>query len=751
MNKNDVNSKGIEKRINDPCAVQMFDSYEDLDLFIRLFFILILWPFPLNLQIRLFSLPMLCYIKGQVPVNASGEANVVLLSALDWSLLPIQQLWPHIRDEPAVQALLPFNCADLKLDQILWIAKNDPYHRAILLRNEECTMKIRWNDLEIEDYRQFLTELPVYGISDLNAISENIILEGLIRDKFSFPTPGTLFSFLERIPLHILSNPTLLGHPLALNLFDTNCFVRSEFLIKPLSDLLFNSPSTWTSPRYINVFELYDYLQTFHDDIPQYEIILTKCESIIEGLQFEDFNFLDNESSNILKALHYRDSSYFVSKSDDPDYLKEYCHQFGPFDQYRLLLILLSLPSQSFYFDEFCKYFDAEFFDDWLLRKFLFLDHPEIREFFHSLPPSKLNGASQELLRFLTLKHQQNPDSAAYPSFFLGLLNDKVPVPVLVAQVAELESADDLFDSLDGLFSRHLSSFARNSFCIKYSSDAVVDLGGPLLDWITGILQLYIDFGLFSLSNEIEGAGGDCGKSQVFLDPIYFRFLGLLHGKLIQIGSGPRWMPTITSHILDQITTLAEMHSDHGEAVRLFNEFGFPSLNCAHEELKLLSHSEIELYLMEFETQFAAWKLQAWQQYRIGLDHFIIPHVPDHFVQCLLNPSSPPTAALIAKFSHVVFPPLIPSSTWFMILETLTPEELTKLMIFLTGQCRLVQISVHLSFLLKRRLPHGRTCFRQLFLYLPNEICIDDLESIINFLSDALKTSIYNYQGFGNS
>ena len=135
MNKNDVNSKGIEKRINDPCAVQMFDSYEDLDLFIRLFFILILWPFPLNLQIRLFSLPMLCYIKGQVPVNASGEANVVLLSALDWSLLPIQQLWPHIRDEPAVQALLPFNCADLKLDQILWIAKNDPYHRAILLRN----------------------------------------------------------------------------------------------------------------------------------------------------------------------------------------------------------------------------------------------------------------------------------------------------------------------------------------------------------------------------------------------------------------------------------------------------------------------------------------------------------------------------------------------------------------------------------------------------------------------------------------
>lgn len=684
-------------------------------------------------------------MKGEVPVNTAGEVNVPLLASLDWSRLSISSLWPHIRDHKGVQQILNAHCASFKLEQILWVAQNDPENCSILLKNDECMRKVSWDALHIEDYRNYLFELPVYSISNLRIISEKIIIEGLIRGEFEFPDPKTLCDFLNRVPLTVLSNQNILYNFNAVKLFNVNCFIGSEFLVRPMSSFLFNI--RWTAGVHLiwnlHLLELVDYLKTFPD--PKLHDIFHECERVFNDYFHDSAPFSAflpvTESSLLFKALQDRDPEYFAHNLDS---LKEAFH-LGPFDQYRILLALLSSPSKFLqYFDTFIAYFEAEVFEDWLLRKFFFTDQPEITASIYSLPVDRITSTS--LLQFFSLKQQVK-----------NLLQDQAAAqsetqPVLVPMAKDLKSVKsvkDLTDSLTRIFTLHLHSFKQPSFRIKYAADVVVDLGGPLLDWISGILQLFVDFGLVSSSTDPE--------VRLFLDPKLFYILGLLHGKLLQLGSGPHWIPSTSERILDAVASLAKMYSEPAEAVRLFNDFEFPRLEYQQYpgKFRVCSHAEIDLYLVRLKRAFSVWKSEAWSEYQAGLDHFLLAQVPKAFVKCLLEPQSLPTPSIVSELSRVKCPTSLPPYTWKQVLETFSAEELIKLLIFVTGQCRPVPILVYISRPALPRLPHAQTCFRQLFLYLPTTQAEIDSEEDDNFtvryLAETLKTSIYNYQGFGNT
>lgn len=701
---------------------------EDLDLFFKVLFFIISWPFPADWHSKFWPILTVCYLKGQIPVNILGKLDLACLNGMDWGMLPIESLWPHIIDPySGVQPLLLDHCEDLKLKQILWIAENDPCNRKFILENGPCMQKIDWTGLDLNDYRTILPELEIQSISNnFDDISPEIIIEGLSRSNFIFKSSQHLCQFLHKIPLEIFSFPEFTSNPQISNLFQVNCFLKSNHLIPSMARILFSHPQHFSN---FQVTEFKDLLETFqHENSPEFllkidEILSNSSHCLLNEVDF-DFDF-----TNFHSSLQTRNLEFFIE--NHPQTLKRK-YDLGPFDQYRILQIILCSCSNNLIL--FSKYFDEQIFDDWLVSKFL-KDYPKILK--EILYPAK-NITSIPLLRFLCLKadhHQQND--------FVFKCNK----PLLVPQAHEIKSLEALKATLRLI---KPSQIASNDFRIEFANDAVVDMGGPLLDWINEILRLFLDFDLFEMA---KGDGDNDHKAEalIFLDPELFKYLGLLHGKLVQIHSGPGWIPTINDEIISKIESLFNLRNNPEEAIKLFNDFNFPSLRSS----PLISHqvnnlSEIEAYFALMSDHFFTWKTRSWSKYQEGLKYFIQDSVPESLVKALLLPSKPPTASQIISMSTIQPDQEIQHNLfeiWTSILTSFTPFELVKLLIFITGQGRLSHLTVQFHQVPKPKLPQSKTCISKLFLF---TLPFSDAEAMTDHLAQALKISIFNYQGFGN-
>lgn len=696
-------------------------TYEDFDLIIRLLVIFLLFPFPRNWHPRILSTSTLCYVKRQLPFSSSGALDFAVLDELNWGLLPIEQLWPVIRDTPAVSPLLQEHCSELSYDQILWVAKNDPLNRVLLLTNHECMLKVSFIHLDLDDFLSHLLELPIYSVFDLNSIPEEAIIEGLQRIAYRFPSRLVLEDFLSRLPIGLLQNPYVLEDVRALNLFSVNFLFKQPNNVLPYSKFFFNMQWTFKTPRWkVYLLELFDLVEGIPSSSFYWnKIILEECMkhiqddlSIRQFLSSPEFGGLYFSNFRLLGALQLRDTSFFSSLGSKA-FTGIFGSDFGPFDQFRIISSLL--PDEL---DAFIDYFEAGLFDQSVLEIF-FASKPRI---FDAILPR----APPKLLRFLSLRPPEPQESNA--SSLCQVVTP--PSSLEFGQIVLQHNIQKL-------------RFHHRNFRIKYADDAVIDMGGPLLDWITGVLQRILDLGLFSKPVEFEA------EAREFLDARIFKLIGLLHGKLFQIGSGPAWIPSISGTLLDNISALIDLESDPAESVRLFNEFCFPSPSDPVDDppFRLCSHAEIQLYLRRIERLFNSWRDRAWEQYYDGMKVFILDQIPRPLIHKLLLANEPVTAAQLSSKSEIEANPDAPfdlSEIWLLILESLSQEELVRLLIFVTGQPRLMRISVHFVINSQAaRLPTARTCFQKLFLYLAES-------SSPESLTESLRTSIHNYQGFGN-
>lgn len=691
-------------------------TYEELDSLVKFFFIIFLWFLPVAWHSNILPVQTLCYVKGRLPLNTSGELDLASLDHMNWGLLPIEALWPHILNRPDVQNMLLNHCRDFDYSQILWISKFDPLNRGFLLTNGECMRQINWTDLEVEDYRDFLSELEIQNINDLSVVSDEVIFEGLSRIKYSFPNSKILCDFIKRLPFGYLSRSRILGNPLALRLFNVNCFVEADYLLQPYSEFLFKMQFSPDKILFrIQLSELEDFLKTFPDSKNQW--ILSQCQNYLKS---QSQNYLRLASSlpfHLIDALQTRDIKKLYSLDSD-EIINDI--DLGAFDQYRIISILLGERDLN----AFIAYFEAGVFDEWVIRKFL-QDKAEISDLLYGLEISQV-----PFLRVLSL-HPPEP-----------VMLKTTPLQLL--QPTEIDTIRKLRDTLRCLLPRR---FESRNFRIKFAHDAVVDLGGPLLDWITRVLQLYIDLGLFSSPANFEA------DAQIFLEPEFFKFLGQLHGKLIQYGSGPNWTPAIRDEVIKKVGSLFDLVNVPEEAVSLFNDFQFPTVGRFQGPFHTVNDfSEIATYFTKLEWHFAAWKKLAWDNYYNGLRCFFLPTVPRSFLHKLLVPSEPPTAHSIFSLSRIHHNADIPhnlSDLWKTILSSLSTSELVELLTFVTGQSRTIfSISVHFYSWSGLKLPQARTCFQQLFFYCPQEI--SDPSVLATRLSQFLKTSIRNYEGFGH-
>jgi hypothetical protein len=689
----------------------MNSSKRDIDHVVRLFLLFLLYFFHARWHSTIFSPPTLCYIEGRLPLLASGELDLASLNQMNWEMLPIDLLWESILNNPAVSDMLIDHCKELDYNYILWICKSDPLNRAILLGNQNCMKQINWTDLELEDYIDHLPELEIQNISNLNDIDEEIIFYALSKINFTFSSSRILCDFIERLPLRFLTNSKVLKYPKALNLFNVNCFLGTEnhhFLLKPFSNFLFNIEST-TNDWKFQLAELEDFVSTFPVGN---EAILDNCRiALINSGSGSGSGSLDLDSSQNYElgyALQNRNYDYISTLNP-----QKFGH--GSFDQYRLILILLGRND----LDGFIKYFDMNLLDHWVILKVI-QDRPDIADWLYT---TDTDIPFYPLLRVLSL---HPPDI------------NTITIPVRISKASEIKNVKQLRDTLRLLEPKQFSS---RQFRIELADEAVIDLGGPLLDWITRIIQCFLDFGLFVATPENYFEA----DAQVFLDPELFKFLGMLHGKLVQIGSGPCWLPTIRTEIILNAKSLLKLEDDPEEAVRLFNEFQFPILSQVNDI------KGISIYLEKLEKSFKSWESLAWENYFLGLRLFFNSKVPRQLIKKLLIPSKPPTISGLLALSKVEKNEDIPCNLhelWERILTSFSISHLLKLLLFITGQFKPVPISI--SFLLTNefRLPQSRTCFNLLFLYCPRNL--SDPIALSDWLTSSLKTSIENYEGFGN-
>ena len=719
------------------------DNVEDFVTVFRFLFFVLLFLIPGKFHSYLFSVANLCYIYQQLPFDASnGRLDINTLDQLNWNFLPIKDLWPQIRDNKFVRNQLLDHCHEISLPQLLWIAENDPTNRLILLKNEACMSQIQFQGLQLNEFKSFLPEISIFSMNPLDELDEVIIIEGLVRENFIFPNYSVHREFLLKLPEYFLQSTQLFNYSNAVNLFNVNCFLVSEHchssinsssrlnssildiaLIKKLITFLFRGAFVWEQSNFrIHLSELKDFLETF----PQLcTNALQRCQEI------HSFNpILDPGNDNLklfLDALQSRNHLFFIN----PEILNVLnLIKIGPFDQYRILLIIL--PN---HLETFNSFFNAELFDNWLLSHF-FYNYPSIYE--SIIAKTSLNIYSIPLIKLLVLK----------PIFYF---NPKAPATQLMPQVSSFR---DNFNLLPAIISRDAKiseAFIHPKFSLKFREDAVIDHGGPLLDWITGILQLFVDLNLFnkSLENDFDA------EAYNFLDPDFFRILGLLHGKLLQLGSGPLWVPVIRDNLVLNLSSILAMNSNPSEAVALFNDFGFPILdNKIKGNKRVSSMDEIKNYYLQLNFKFSDWKSKAWHEYYTALKLIIINHVSPEIIRRLLLPIIPLDPLNIHSASKIfhnfsLFSCDI-SELWLQILSSLTCSELEKLLIFITGQCRIVSIQVNFVLLDEgqaSRLPQSKTCTREIFIFCHEE---QDLTALVLKLTALLQTSILNYQGFGN-
>jgi hypothetical protein len=718
-----------------PPLLHMFNSEDELEMIVRILFSLLLFIIPSRCHKFFFSFSLLCYVKFELPHLENGALNLSILGTSHWGLLPIQDLWSHILNDPVVGGMLREHCSELSYKQILWVAHNDPDNRARLLQDDPCMRQVNWGQapIDLDDYQNHLTELPIHSLtSHLNFIPAGVILHGLERCNFQFPSTRHLCQFLHRCPSHIFQELDTFSDVDVINLFDANCLIddnspANNNVFLHLSDLLLaKSSSLAHDPRWIfKMAELKDFFTTF----PQYK---TKFPLQAQSVAAIEFPFPGSALQSRTLALQ-------------PD---GYTLDFpitGPFDQFRLLQIIL--PDR---FDLLAEFWDDGLFEFWVFRKFMSLN-PSIQRILHQ---HKHQGP--KLLRLLSLRScldQRSENEQHHESIVRS--RGSSSSPLVLPKPENIKSLRQLELEIVSLFSKPatIESFSHPSFRIKFVDDAVVDLGGPLLDWISRILQLFLDFGAFRMESD-EGDSckfGNCqAQSQSFLNPSLFKFIGLLHGKLLQLESGPNWIPVIGNDRRRQELLKLAM-SKPEEAITLFNDFGFaPRAFCVK------TIREIFELTGSFEAQFRIWERRALNEYSAGLKHFILDDVSELTIRELLTPPTHPiTPAAILEATSIhsndalnqKFPL---SQIWYRALSHFTSAELVKLLIFITGQTRIRNISLHFVDLPTQRLAQSKTCYNQLFLYISTEETTSEADLVANIAKN-LRFSLLNYQGFGNA
>ena len=555
---------------------------------------------------------------------------------------------------------------------------------------------------------------------------------------------------------------------------ESNPYPLNIPLLECFAKLLFNFKLTYQQQAhemyYSKIFELKDLLQTFPYDKEGYyfadknhfEILsLNYYDMIFQCLEILNDQEIENFTSDMVhSALRSRNFNFITN----PQNFSSICSKnLGPFDQYRILLSILqnsnNLNDEKTNFDAFVAFFEADLFYPWLLAQF-FRNHPYLYE--NIITSSNIN--SRPLLKFFCMR---------FTDTYL-----KSSSPQIMPQVPSLLDVNELLKAIPR-DPEAVEQFIHKNFRLKFVDDVVIDLGGPLLDWITEILQVLIDSELFTISSKCESRA----NARFFLNVDYFRLIGLLHGKLIQHDSGAFWIPNISNRMIKNLASLVAMQLNPSEAVNLFNDFGFPNIKndtfndfdfesfSVGNYFQVSSMNELEEYSTKFNLVFSSWKSKAYEEYYAALNYFIFDRVPYDTIKRLLLLYDFPSPAQIfqASASRICFNTSSCAEVsetvslltdnfvtiWMLILMSLSSTELRKLINFVTGQCRVIPFVV--CFILikdinspqskRNRLPEAKTCHRELFIYADS----DTNKISISNLVDSLKTSIYNYQGFGNA
>lgn len=729
-------------------------------LIFRIFMIAVDIIYPLN---HFVGEKWSCYIKKRLPTGSSPINQQYLLDNMDWSLLPIEKLWPLISQRSEFDLILLGHCNQFELEQLIWIAKNDRQGLKKLLSNNACVERINWYGLDKYSYQRYFSQLPVYRINRLDHIEFPAVLFGLRQIDFHLPTYTHQASFLIKlIEEYIEFLDFLATEPFAFDLFSVNAYLkmcdsghlhnyRLTYLLafflkaKPANELITSRHFEAHVAYQVSLAEFIDFIQT-SQSCHVTSLLRERLSALQSKVAPFDFTLVDEfdrgERILITDALNRRDLDFFLEQYQMVlDYFSS--HPLGPFDQERLLQILLPIKNSSAE-DFFFEVLERGHLSRSLLTNFL-LQNLEISA---QLMPLSLKCPL--LMRILCLQSNEYSVSAS-----------RKPL-----QVPELLQADDfeiLFEAATQIL--HFREFFKHaSFAIEFDHQPVVDLGGPLLDWIYRLLEAMKGCNLFTQPQSASVTSALCPAP--FLPLQWFQLLGLLHGKLLQNNSQPPWKLAF-----DETLSIFFDPVNVPNVAEFFNEMGFRHFSATENSLnrppQLLGNYDsphlvqvdsvlqIHAYFESLHQSFEQWKSLGKMYYRTGLTYFIQPNVDDQMLDRMLTLQPKFTPQQLQKMFQIHPPQENPSimhfrAIWYKVMESFSPEDMRAFLVFTTGQCTSMfnSLSIDVHFILTAdangRLPHAKTCTKQLFIY-----CTSPQPDPLQ-IKQQLLFSIHNYQGFGH-
>ncbi len=750
----------------------------DVERFVLVFLKIILLFGSLFYPVKEFGdLELVCYAHKKLPGGKSVIHQHYLLDKMHWGRLPIESLWPLIRLRPELKMMLPQHCHQLEYTQLLWIAQNDPVGIRKLLSDPSCVRSLDWSELDIKDYRNYFPALNIYDFSDYLRISPDVIRTGLLGIDYFFPKTDHLARFLV---LFLDTSPRSVCYfsddIFAFDLFDIDVIMKMKEescitgdQIKALLDLFLKlAPSRLefeplhATIRYqealtaysLKLRELAVISQTngLFSQFPEYTELI---QSLLNRFPVPNFyscwstHWQRYERLLITQALLNEDVEFFIRNFGlVSDYYKS--SSPGSFHQRRLLDLLLSSES----FTQEIRVLLADFLEAEVIEEKVIVDAMKSSEAFEA----KLIEFSETNLKLLrTLSLLPRPQN----------LN---PRPVFVPQISNLTGFVPLSQAATLILARQ-DAFILPSFAVKFSEDAVIDLGGPLLDWIHQMLKAMLQHLRFCDARQIGTV-----RPAPFLPLNWFLVLGLLHGKLLQLNCQLPWALDINFGVAESIEMAFENVSE-AAAIQIFNETGFrlPDLvfevdasfqlvGCYEEgqQVQVSNQASIKYYFAQVRESFAAWKRVALEFYQNGLGHFLRPGLSLSTLDRLLQPSRTIDLQVLKMAFKLKFESFDEAVdlfsrlrlAWNQVLDSLSGEEISQLLLFCTGQSGLMfnslDIQIHFSISSERRLPHAKTCSRDIFIYAPSELMASP-KALSACMRTSLLTAIFNYEGFGHS
>ncbi len=710
---------------------------------------------------------LVCYAKNQLPRGKSLIHQHYLLDQMDWGKLPIDSLWPLIEARDELKLMLPQHCNQLEYGQLLWIAQNDPAGMNRLLVDSACAQMIDWRPLESHDYSKYFSSLKIYDISCLSYFSLETFRIGLQNIDFYFPSPLHLTRFLSRLfetNTDILSLTS--GEIFAFDLFDLD--VLSELIfegrlsqhdVKSLLDLLLTeAPSRLKNyplkdtPRYREALAAYSLkLKEFVAFLQSPTISLTeifKYASLAEQLS-NDFPLLTplaapaiwkrHKRLLVSEALVTKNCHFFVENVDLViDYYKS--HSLGYLHQRQLLHLCLSSSTTELT----AKYHEAGIIGGEAITDAMTYS----RAFKQKLV--ELGGINCRLL--LTLSLLPRPRNLKL-------------TPISVPQLSQTSHFNTLLEA-SRLVLAQKDTFVLSSFAVKFTFDAVIDMGGPLLDWIHQVLNGMLRYSLFKCDSQVGYA-----RPAPFLPLQWFLVLGLLQGKLLQMNCQLPW--TLNREFgFEEAKLMHYLDPDEAVTLQIFNEAGFcrhrlqwnlasapELLNCPNAVFASCQ-AEVEAYFVEQRQTFESWKQQALEFYRLGLEHSLRPGIDEAALSRLLQPATIINVQELTKaFNFICKSELdcfdLLKEAWSDVFYSLTNEELIQFLLFATGQTSLMfntlQINVIFLSVAQKRLPRADTCHSDIFIFVPMSLMESPEAALHSHFRTSLLTAICNYEGFGHS